>query len=356
MANEIKGFYDRDDQKHDIVTSEQLDAAAAERVSAIKEADIEVVLDGSDVSTVDCLVDNESVELDAFDNYTDKVRLVNVMIVGDDDEVILNRLGYYLSRSRKIAGNKQQRTQIIASGEYMISRTGVFGAQTPGWGDWSYLPSKTDVIASDNYLPVTSAAVYTALALKAPSNHGHVKIENITEEAISSIHANGDEIEFFIEDMSGEEPIDDTVTLTLEKMGNFKRALETPELAADPNANTKLVTFGKVVELLTNKADADKISHLPDITLLVLKLAASAGIENLSWDAIDSNATCYSITSLWVHDKREYSIGDVCKISDGTTTMYAKVTSFNSDMSVVNFNDAFTSIYNSPAITISKLS
>lgn len=178
MANEIKGFYDRDDLKHDIVTLEQLDAAAAERVRAIKEADIEVVLDGSDVSAVDCLVDNESVELDAFDNYTDKVRLVNVMIVGDDDEVILNRLGYYLSRSRKIAGNKQQRTQIIASGEYMISRTGVFGTQTPGWDDWSYLPSKTDVISSDNYLPVTSAAVYTALAGKVPYYNGQVIIKH----------------------------------------------------------------------------------------------------------------------------------------------------------------------------------
>lgn len=186
MANEIKGFYDRDDQKHDIVTSEQLDAvtseqldaAAAERVSAIKEAGIEVVLDGSNVSAVDCLVDNESVELDAFDNYTDKVRLVNVMIIGDDDKVILNRLGYYLSFSRMIAGYKQQRTQIIASGEYMISRTGVFGPLTPGWGDWRYLPSKTDVIASDNYLPVTSAAVYTALAGKVPYYNGQVIIKH----------------------------------------------------------------------------------------------------------------------------------------------------------------------------------
>lgn len=222
------------------------------------------------------------------------------------------------------------------------------------WSDWEVLtPEVGNYITEDSSLPVTSAAIYAALAGKAPSDHGHVKIEDITEEAISSVQVNGDEIEFFIEDMSGEEPIEDTVTLTLEKMGNFKRALVTPELANDPTKNTKLITAGKVLELLAGKADADKISHLSDITLLVLKLAAAAEIEDLSWDTIDSAATYYSVTSLEVDDSRAYSQGDICKISNGTTTVYTTVSGFTNEH-VVNFDYAFATIQG--PFTISKLS
>lgn len=113
-------------------------------------------------------------------------------------------------------------------------------------------PDNTPTENSDKL--VTSGGVKTALDGKAPANYVPLKIERTTPEGTSRVLVDGEEIEFFIEDVTGDDPREATAALNFSKMPNFARALRDPDNTPTEDSDN-LIKSGAVYDALAEKAN-----------------------------------------------------------------------------------------------------
>lgn len=141
-------------------------------------------------------------------------------------------------------------------------------------------------------------ALEAVLDGKAPVGYIPEKIQKSVSDSTTHVHANGEEIEFFIEDTSGEEPVESTATLDINNMANFVRAISTPDDTPTENSD-KLVKSGGVATAIKNAAQKVTFNTNIPYTLSVVEkgLLYTSIFINRTGSAVKLS-DCFDITTL----------------------------------------------------------